>query len=192
MTPASKTTGAVAALLVFLGQGLFGSTGWLAALVLAVLAGAILAGMVSWMIDGGPAAMDGAHWAPVAEAAPAGPVAAPVSEPVPAPRAAPTIAPSGDAVPPVVARELPDPARTIYGRKPAEAPESLRGIKGIGVKVEQALHEAGVTRLAQIAAWDDAQIDAMAARIGRGAARIRNDDWVGQAKALTAARQEGV
>ena len=43
MTPASRTTGAVTALLVFLGIGLFGQMGWLAALLLALIAGGLLA-----------------------------------------------------------------------------------------------------------------------------------------------------
>ena len=51
MTPASRTTGAVTALLVFLGIGLFGQMGWLAALLLALIAGVLLALMVAWLGD---------------------------------------------------------------------------------------------------------------------------------------------
>ena len=59
MTPASRTTGAITALLVFLGIGLFGQMGWLAALVLALIApaglglgdvkfSAVIGGLLGW------------------------------------------------------------------------------------------------------------------------------------------------
>lgn len=73
----------------------------------------------------------------------------------------------------------------------AAAPDDLKLIKGIGPALEKALHEAGVTRLAQIAAWDQAGIDGMAARLGRMGGRIRADDWVGQAQALLARSPAG-
>jgi predicted flap endonuclease-1-like 5' DNA nuclease len=73
---------------------------------------------------------------------------------------------------------------------PAPAPvdavgeDDLTAIKGLGPKAAASLKQAGVTRLAQIAAWDAAEIEAWDARInGRG--RIVRDDWVGQAKGLT-------
>lgn len=179
MTPASRTTGAVTALLVFLGIGLFGQVGWLAALVLALIAGGLLALMLGWLGDDGGVVMDGSEW----DAMPLPP--RPVPQP-PVPMAAPEIAPSGDAVPPVAVREMPDATRSIY----AGGPDDLQAIKGIGPRVRQALEQAGVTRFAQIAAWDDADVDRMAAGIGRAASRIRNDDWVGQARALAARRQE--
>lgn len=43
-----------------------------------------------------------------------------------------------------------------------------------------------MTRFAQIAAWDDAEIDRFAELIGRMGSRIRSDDWVGQARDLAA------
>lgn len=156
MTAATRTTGAVTALLVLLGLGLFGQAGWLAALVLAALAGVLLAALLHWLVDQGPAPMDGTAFAP--------PVVQ-VAEPAAA--AAP-------AVPEVPQDDL--------------LQDDLRAIRGIGPKVAEGLNQAGVTRLDQIAAWDDAQIDRIAVEIGRGAARIRNDDWVGQARALIADR----
>lgn len=184
MTPASRTTGAVAALLVFLGIGLFGQMGWLAAVVLALIAGGLLALMVAWLGDPRGVGMDAPDWEEMP--LPSQPVAAVPVRQAPAPAAAPEIAPSGDAIPPAAARETPDAARSIY----AGGPDDLRAIKGIGPKVQQALEQAGVTRFSQIAAWDDADVDRMAAGIGRAASRIRNDDWVGQARALAARRQE--
>ncbi len=65
-------------------------------------------------------------------------------------------------------------------------PDDLKRIKGIGPALEKTLNGAGVTRFAQIAEWDEAEIDAMAARLGRLGGRIRHDDWKGQARALMA------
>ncbi|MFT6542556.1 MAG: putative flap endonuclease-1-like 5' DNA nuclease, partial [Maricaulis maris] len=51
-------------------------------------------------------------------------------------------------------------------------------------KAAAALKTGGVTSVAQIAAWTDADIERWDAAInGRG--RIVRDDWVGQAKKLT-------
>ncbi|MDO5648150.1 hypothetical protein [Paracoccus sp. (in: a-proteobacteria)] len=75
----------------------------------------------------------------------------------------------------------PKPAPPVMAQT---TPDDLTQIKGIGPKLGQALHGIGITRFAQIAAWDDARIDAVATEIGRGAARIRGDDWVGQARSL--------
>lgn len=64
-----------------------------------------------------------------------------------------------------------------------DAAEDLTRIKGLGPKAAAALHDGGVSRFAQIAAWTDADIQDWDARInGRG--RIARDDWVGQAKTL--------
>ena len=49
----------------------------------------------------------------------------------------------------------------------------------------------GVTGFAQIAAWDDAEIDRIDARLGRFQGRIRRDDWVGQAKLLAQGEDAG-
>ncbi len=95
----------------------------------------------------------------------AGAVAAPVAEDAP-PRATKAEAPGADAA------------------TPEGGADDLRRIKGIGPKFEKALHVAGVRRYAQIAAWTDADIDAMAERIGVKATRIRKAGWVAKAKAL--------
>lgn len=184
MTGSTRMTGAVAALLVLLGLGLFGQVGWLAAIVLAAITGLLLGGMLHWLVDQGSPAMDGSAWDP--RPAMADPVAEAAPQPVATPKA------SGDLVAPDAGgdRALPPAGRSIYP-DPAPRPDDLRAIKGIGVKVEQALLDAGITRYDQIAAWTDAEIDAMAARIGRAVGRIRNDDWVGQARDLAARRGQG-
>ncbi|WP_265500962.1 hypothetical protein [Paracoccus beibuensis] len=129
-------TSAATTVLIMLAIGLSGTVGWLAVLVLAVIAGLLLATVVHWMIEAGSVAMDGDERAPGALV-------------------------------------LPDPM---------VAAGSDNG-RGIGGKIEAALRAAGVTRFAQ---WDDAQVDQVAARIGRQAALIRRDDRVGQARALAA------
>lgn len=68
----------------------------------------------------------------------------------------------------------------------AEAPlDDLTVIKGLGAKSAERLAELGVTTLAQVAAWGDADIDRIAPQIKVGAERIRHEDWVGQAGAAS-------
>lgn len=90
-----------------------------------------------------------------------------------------------DAAPPPPA---PAPAPAA---EPAGEADDLRRIKGVGPKLVALLHGFGVTRYSQIAAWTDADIDAMDARLGTFAGRIRRDSWVEQAKLLAASDQAG-
>jgi len=48
------------------------------------------------------------------------------------------------------------------------------------------LGELGITSIAQIAAWDDAEIERIDAKLGRFQGRITRDNWVEQAKHLSA------
>ena len=69
---------------------------------------------------------------------------------------------------------------------PTQAPtdaDDLTSIKGLGAVSQGRLQEAGVTTLAQIAAWDDAAIEEIGQRIKVSPERIRREDWVGQARA---------
>ena len=71
------------------------------------------------------------------------------------------------------------------GAKSAAGGEDLTAIKGLGPKAAEKLEEAGVTRVSQIAEWGAADIEKYDALVNaRG--RIVRDDWVGQAKALSA------
>lgn len=67
----------------------------------------------------------------------------------------------------------------------------LTQIKGLGPKLATTLQGVGVTSLAQIAAWDDAEIDRIDAQLGRFEGRIRRDQWVEQAKLLIVGDQAG-
>ncbi|MBX7533259.1 hypothetical protein K3165_10025 [Qipengyuania sp. 1XM1-15A] len=62
--------------------------------------------------------------------------------------------------------------------------DELTRIKGVGPKLAATLESLGVTSFAQIAEWDDAEIDRIDAQLGRFEGRIRRDDWVGQARLL--------
>ena len=63
-------------------------------------------------------------------------------------------------------------------------PDDLKLISGIGNVLEQTLNEQGIYHLDQIAAWDDANLTWIDENWGCGN-KIRRDNWVAQAKALT-------
>ena len=73
----------------------------------------------------------------------------------------------------------------------SDGDDDLTRIKGLGPKLVEQLREFGVTRFAQIAAWDDAEIDRIDAGLGRFQGRIRRDDWRGQAALLSAGDTAG-
>ncbi|MEM6857771.1 MAG: hypothetical protein AAF559_07860 [Pseudomonadota bacterium] len=102
--------------------------------------------------------------APLASEEPA-PTPAPAQAPAPAPAPAPALAPA-----------------------PAPAPSGEAGdlsvIKGVGPKLVTMLNEQGITTLAQIAAWSDADVEAIDAKLGRFKGRITRDQWIEQAKLL--------
>lgn len=90
----------------------------------------------------------------------------------------------------------PTPAPALTSATPASASapaggDDLTRIKGLGPKLSATLHGMGVTTFAQIAAWDDAEIDRVDAQMGRFQGRIRRDDWVGQAAMLAAGDEAG-
>lgn len=78
--------------------------------------------------------------------------------------------------------KTPAPAQTTV----ETSGDDLRRIKGLGPKLVTMLADMGVTSFAQIAAWDDAEIDRVDAGLGRFQGRIRRDNWVEQAKLLAA------
>lgn len=77
---------------------------------------------------------------------------------------------------------------------PAEPAPSIAGsdltrLKGVGPKLIAQLQELGVSSLAQVAAWDEAEIARIDGQLGRFAGRIERDDWVGQAQLLASGDQ---
>lgn len=86
----------------------------------------------------------------------------------------------------------PDAAPAAAPAAPAPASgDDLTRIKGLGPKLAALLHSLGVTEFAQIAAWNDADIDRIDAQLGNFSGRIRRDNWVEQAKYLGAGDMAG-
>ena len=182
----------VLALLVWIGLSGVGDMSGAAGFLFALLAIVGLSGIVIWARRGAQDEEVGDHRFAMlpdpVEPEPASETATAPAPDLPPPAEAMAEALAGE-VPavPVAAVEpevLPEPGAMAELADTASAPDDLKQIKGIGPALEVTLHEAGVTRFAQIAQWDEAAIDAMAARLGSFGGRIRSEDWVGQARAL--------
>ncbi|MGC4250938.1 MAG: hypothetical protein QM605_05560 [Sphingobium sp.] len=137
-----------------------------------------------------------------AEQAPASLVSSPSSPPAsPPPSPAPTapmpmVPVDVEAIVPPVTEEKPEavaapvesapvpvsPAVTT----PSQGPDDLLKLKGVGPKLNMLLIELGVTSFAQIAAWTDADVAAIDARLGNFKGRPVRDQWIDQAKYLAA------
>ena len=74
---------------------------------------------------------------------------------------------------------------------PFQSGDDLTRIKGLGPKIAAILQAEGISTYAQIAAWDDAEIERIDALLGRFQGRIRRDSWVDQAKLLSAGDETG-
>lgn len=127
---------------------------------------------------------------PVVETAPpAAPV--PVADPV-VPIAEPVVPASAEPAPQPAPVPAPEPAPVAATPPVASAPsagdgaDDLLRLKGVGPKLNLLLIELGVTRYAQIAAWTDADIAAIDARLGNFRGRPVRDQWVDQARYLAA------
>ncbi|MCZ7545328.1 MAG: DUF4332 domain-containing protein [Anaerolineae bacterium] len=110
------------------------------------------------------------------------PSSAPIRPPIPLDRV-----PSREpARPPAAAK--PEPPSEAEAPAPAPAGEdNLTRIDGIGPAYARALNELGIRTFAQLAQADP---EALAAQIDRLTAdRIRRDDWLGQAAALSKTRK---
>ncbi len=88
---------------------------------------------------------------------------------------------------PVVAAAEPVPASpAITTPAPTADADDLLRLKGVGPKLKSLLIDLGVTRFAQIAAWSEADIAAVDAKLGNFKGRPVRDQWVDQAKYLAA------
>lgn len=140
-------------------------TGWVILLVAVIAIALIL-----WMARGKQKTPPGETVLPPSEAAPVVPTsAAPVSTATAPAPAVPTPAPA--------AAPAPEAA-------PLGMPDDLLRLKGVGPKIAAILHDQGITRFAQIAAWTDADIAAIDAKLGNFSGRPRRDNWVEQAQLL--------
>ncbi len=95
---------------------------------------------------------------------------------------APTVAPT-----PIAA----EPSATAAPAAASTDTDDLLKLKGVGPKLKTLLIELGVTRFSQIAAWTDADIAAIDARLGNFKGRPIRDQWVDQAKYLAAGDTAG-
>jgi predicted flap endonuclease-1-like 5' DNA nuclease len=116
----------------------------------------------------------------------AAPVAAPAVVPV-EPVAAPPVEPIAVEPEPLMAPPAPQPIPTSPAvAAPVDGADDLLRLKGVGPKLSSLLTELGVTRYAQIAGWNEADIAAIDARLGNFKGRPVRDQWVDQAKYLAA------
>ena len=136
------------------------------------------------LIDSAPAAtpMQPAAGVPAGGATTEPAATTPAATPAPTPTPTPTPAPASASA---SASATPASASAPAGG------DDLTRIKGLGPKLSATLRGMGVTTFAQIAAWDDAEIDRVDAQMGRFQGRIRRDDWVGQAAMLAAGDEAG-
>ena len=87
-----------------------------------------------------------------------------------------------------IEKEVNEPAAPISQATNGEA-DDLKIIKGIGPKLEGILHDLGITTFAQIAAWNNDDIENISSKLGSFKDRITRDDWVTKAREIEAAKQ---
>lgn len=85
---------------------------------------------------------------------------------------------------PAAKSEKAEKAATLFARPDGE-PDDLKKISGVGPVLEKKLHDFGVTKFEQVAAFKKDDIERLDEALNfKG--RIERDDWVGQAKKLAA------
>lgn len=95
-----------------------------------------------------------------------------------APKAAKKAAPKADAEPKAEKKAAPKKAAA---KKPDG--DDLSEISGVGPVIVGKLHAEGITTFAQIAAWTDADVEAIEEKLSfKG--RVGREDWIAQAKEL--------
>jgi len=74
-------------------------------------------------------------------------------------------------------------AKAEAAPKAAAGADDLKELSGVGPALEKKLHENGVTSFAQIAAWNEADVEAFGEKLSfKG--RIEREGWIEQAKTL--------
>ncbi|MFN3834410.1 MAG: 50S ribosomal protein L21 [Glycocaulis sp.] len=76
------------------------------------------------------------------------------------------------------------PKAAAKAEKPAAGNDDLTQLNGVGPAFAKKLNAAGVTSFAQVAAWTDADLDALDAEIAGVKAKAESGEWVKQAKEL--------
>ena len=111
------------------------------------------------------------------------------AEAPPVPRPAPPREPAAKPKAKPAAKEDVEDAVVIKDAAPApkpDTPDDLTLIKGVGPKMAERLNAKGITTFAQIAKWSKAKIAKMDADLGGIPGAIARQDWVGQARKLSA------
>ena len=125
-----------------------------------------------------------------AAAAPATPTAETRAAMDPAPEPHPAHEGAGDPPPTAapVSNGLDTPAaKPEMMSAPREGgPDNLKEIKGVGPKLEELLHSMGVYHFDQIAGWGPSEVAWMDDHLEGFKGRVSRDDWVSQAKILSA------
>lgn len=113
-------------------------------------------------------------------------IAPTVTPPPPVAPAEPEIAEPAFATPEAAEPEVAATAAPVAPPAVSADGDDLRRLKGVGPKIVAVLHGEGITRFAQIAAWTDADLAAINAKLGSFAGRPQRDNWVEQARLLAA------
>lgn len=96
---------------------------------------------------------------------------------------------ASEAIPPQ--ETAPEPEGVPIPVPGPDSKDDLTRIKGVGPKLAALLGDLGISSLAQIASWNDDEIDRIDEKLGRFQGRIRRDDWVKQAALLDAGDTAG-
>lgn len=117
--------------------------------------------------------------------------AAPAPKPVAVTPPAPVVPAEGHGITTEIADAVEDVVDQFVGIQSHAKPEPAKGpgdtltqLKGLGPKAASILNDLGVTRFAQIASWNDADVAAIDAQMGAFKGRIGRDRWVDQARLL--------
>lgn len=94
--------------------------------------------------------------------------------------------PRAGAAAPDVAQDRPAAPRDGAARNGAA--DDLQALKGVGPAMERELRRHGIHRYEDLAELDDDGIRRLEERLGSHGARLRRDDWVGQAAELARRR----
>lgn len=101
--------------------------------------------------------------------------------------AKPKAAPAAKAAAPAKEKPAPKPAAAVKTAPAApQIPDDIALLKGVGPKLVVLLQSMGVTSLEQIATWSAADVTEIDSKLGAFAGRIKRDNWVDQAKLLSA------
>lgn len=101
--------------------------------------------------------------------------------------AKPKAAPAAKAAAPAKEKPAPKPAAAVKTAPAApQIPDDIALLKGVGPKLVALLQSMGVTSLEQIATWSAADVTEIDSKLGAFAGRIKRDNWVDQAKLLSA------